>query len=183
MSSLLHKPVVLPSINNIGNDIYPLPPFHQILLAHELTLKRASNDMRKMESPLSSAMVDLNPHQIDAGLFAFRGPMSKGAILCDEVGLGKTIEAGLIICQLWAEGKRKIIVLVPASIRKQWQNELMEKFEIPCVIVDGFEYRLAKKSGRMNPFDRDEVVIVSIPFAAMKAAEIAAVGETGPGGH
>ena len=122
-----------------------ISPFHQILLAHELTLKRASNDMRKLEAPLSSAAVDLNPHQIDAALFAFKGPMSKGAILCDEVGLGKTIEAGLIICQLWAEGKRKIIVVVPASIRKQWQNELLEKFGVSCIIVDGFEYRLAKK--------------------------------------
>lgn len=151
-------------------------PFHQILTAHELTLKRASNDMRKMEAPLSSALVDLNPHQIDAALFAFKGPMSKGAILCDEVGLGKTIEAGLIICQLWAEGKRKIIVVVPASIRKQWQNELLEKFDIPCVIVDGFEYRMSKKIGKINPFDRSEIVIASIPFAAKKAEEISAVG-------
>lgn len=151
-------------------------PFHQILLAHELTLRRASNDMRKLESPLSSAMVDLNPHQIDAALFAFKGPLSKGAILCDEVGLGKTIEAGLIICQLWAEGKRKIIVVVPASIRKQWQNELLEKFNVPCIIVDGVEYKAAQKQGTINPFDRGEVVIVSIPFASMKASEIAAVG-------
>lgn len=156
---------------------YPLPPFHQILISHELTLKRASNDMRKMEAPLSSAMVDLNPHQIDAGLFAFKGPMSKGAILCDEVGLGKTIEAGLIICQLWAEGKRKIIVVVPASIRKQWQNELLEKFSIPCVIVDGFEYRLSKKNGKRNPFDRDEVVITSIPFASRKSSDVASAGK------
>ncbi|MBI5641046.1 MAG: DEAD/DEAH box helicase family protein [Nitrospirae bacterium] len=154
----------------------PLPAFHQNLFAHELTLKRASSDMRKIEAPLSAAMVDLNPHQVDAALFAFKGPMSRGAILCDEVGLGKTIEAGLVICQMWAEGKRKIIVVVPASIRKQWQNELIEKFGIPCVIVDGFEYKQAKKSGTTKPFDRDEVVIVSIPFAANKAEDIAAVG-------
>lgn len=145
-----------------GNDSY-IPSFHQIFFAHELTLRRASNDMRKLEAPLSSAMVDLNPHQIDAALFAFKGPLSKGAILCDEVGLGKTIEAGLIICQLWAEGKRKIIVVVPASIRKQWQNELLEKFSVLCLIVDGVEYKAAKKQGMINPFDRGEVVIVSIP--------------------
>jgi len=157
-------------------NVNRLSPFHQLLYAHELTLKRASSDMRKMDAPLSSAKVDLNPHQIDAALFAFKGPMSKGAILCDEVGLGKTIEAGLIICQLWSEGKRKIIVVVPASIRKQWQNELLEKFGIPCVIVDGFEYRQSAKKSKKNPFVRDGVVIVSIPFAAMKAAEITAVG-------
>jgi len=89
-------------VNRLKNQVLqiPLPPFHQILTAYELTLKRASNDMRKLEAPLSSAVVDLQPHQIDAALFAFKGPMSKGAILCDEVGLGKTIEAGLIGCQL-----------------------------------------------------------------------------------
>jgi ERCC4-related helicase len=164
------------TIYNLLIRNFSITPFHQILLAHELTLKRASNDMRKLEAPLSSAVVDLNPHQIDAALFAFKGPMSKGAILCDEVGLGKTIEAGLVVSQLWAEGRRKIIVVVPASIRKQWQNELLEKFGVPCIIVDGFEYRLAKKNDLINPFDRDGVVIVSIPFAAMKASEIAAVG-------
>lgn len=91
-----------------------LPLFHQIITAHELTLKRAAHDLKKLESPLSAAMVDLNPHQVDAALFAFKSPMSRGAILCDEVGLGKTIEAGLVISQLWAEGKRKIIAVVPA---------------------------------------------------------------------
>lgn len=120
-------------------------------------------------------MIDLNPHQIDAALFAFKGPLSKGAILADEVGLGKTIEAGLIINQFWVEGKRKIIVVVPASIRKQWQNELLQKFEIPNIIVDGPEYRKLKKKGIVNPFDRDKVVIASIPFAYMKHAEIKAV--------
>lgn len=154
-----------------------LTPLHQLLYAHELTLKRASGDMRKMDAPLSSAKVDLNPHQIDAALFAFKCPMSKGAILCDEVGLGKTIEAGLIICQLWSEGKRKIIVVVPASLRKQWQNELIEKFGIPCVIVDGAECKKIKKGKKTNPFGRDKVVIVSIPFAAKNSGQILAVGK------
>jgi SNF2 family DNA or RNA helicase len=159
------------------SSFYKLSIFHQILSAYELTLRRASNNMRKMEIPLSSATIDLNPHQVDAALFAFKCPMSKGAILCDEVGLGKTIEAGLIISQLWAEGKHKIIILVPASIRKQWQNELLEKFNIPCIIVDGFEYKRAKNSGTINPFDRDKVIIVSIPFAYVKASEISAVSK------
>ncbi|MDO8445925.1 MAG: SNF2-related protein [Deltaproteobacteria bacterium] len=167
-------PEIYSTPSTCDSNISPVPPFHQTLLAHELTLKRASNDMRKLESSLSAAMVDLNPHQIDAALFAFKGPMSTGALLCDEVGLGKTIEAGLIISQLWAEGRRRIIAVVPATIRKQWQNELLEKFGIPCVIVDGFEYRQAKKSGMKNPFDREELVIVSLPFASMKAQEIGA---------
>ena len=62
--------------------------------------------------------VDLNPHQVDAALFAFQSPLSKGVVLADEVGLGKTIEAGLVISQIWAERARKILVITPASLRK-----------------------------------------------------------------
>jgi SNF2 family DNA or RNA helicase len=68
----------------------------------------------------------LNPHQIEAALFAFRSPLSRGALLADEVGLGKTIEAGLIIGQLWAERRRKILVITPPTLRKQWAQELAE---------------------------------------------------------
>lgn len=77
---------------------------------------------------LADAQVDLNPHQIEAALFAFRNPFSKGAILADEVGLGKTIEAGLLLAQKWAERKRRLLVIVPANLRKQWTQELADKF-------------------------------------------------------
>ena len=70
-----------------------------------LTKRNASDSMQK----LASTLVDLNPHQVEAALFAFRSPLSKGAILADEVGLGKTVEAGLVISQKWAERKRKIL--------------------------------------------------------------------------
>lgn len=155
-----------------------IPLFHQKILAHELTLKRPSHELSKLNQSLTSTTVDLNPHQINAALFAFNSPISRGAILADEVGLGKTIEAGLIISQLWAEGKRKIIIAVPASLRKQWQNELFEKFDIPSVIIDGAEYKTAKKGGSINPFDRQNLaVIISLPFAFSKRAEIKAVGK------
>lgn len=155
-----------------------LPVFHQKILAHELTLKRPAHELKKLSQSLASSTVDLNPHQIEAALFAFNSPLSRGAILCDEVGLGKTIEAGLIISQLWAEGKRKIIIVVPASLRKQWQNELLDKFDIPSIIVDGVEYRASKKEGIYNPFDpKNLIVIVSIPFAFAKMAEIKAVNK------
>ena len=77
-----------------------IPQYFQKILAHELTLKRPSHELKKLNQTLASSTVDLNPHQIDAALFAFNCPLSRGAILCDEVGLGKTIEAGLIISQL-----------------------------------------------------------------------------------
>ncbi len=65
--------------------------------AHELTKRCASDSIEKLAAALSDAQVDLNPHQVEAALFAFRSPFSRGAILADEVGLGKTIEAGLLI--------------------------------------------------------------------------------------
>src|SRR5947208_6960870 len=109
--------------------------FHTKYYAHELTRRFSSEKFEKLSQSLANAAVDLNPHQIEAALFAFRSPLSRGAMLADEVGLGKTIEAGLIVSQLWAERKRRILCIVPASLRKQWNRELAEKFHIDSVIL------------------------------------------------
>src|SRR5512144_798179 len=101
--------------------------YHAKLFAHELSRRHSVADAAKLASTLLDAQVDLNPHQVDAALFAFQSPLSKGAILADEVGLGKTIEAGLVIAQKWAERKRKILVITPANLRKQWSQELADK--------------------------------------------------------
>ena len=85
-----------------------------------------------LASTLVDAQVDLNPHQVEAALFAFRSPLSKGVILADEVGLGKTIEAGLVIAQRWAERKRRILIITPANLRKQWHQELLDKSPPAC---------------------------------------------------
>jgi SNF2 family DNA or RNA helicase len=74
-----------------------LTPYHAKYFAFELTKRCPSDSLQKLASSLSNAQVDLNPHQVEAALFAFRSPLSKGAILADEVGLGKTIEAGLLV--------------------------------------------------------------------------------------
>jgi hypothetical protein len=71
--------------------------YHAKLFAHELTRQRSVADAEKLAGTLLDAQVDLNPHQVVAALFAFKSPLSKGAILADEVGLGKTIEAGLVL--------------------------------------------------------------------------------------
>jgi SNF2 family DNA or RNA helicase len=86
---------------------------------------------------IANARVDLNPHQVDAALFAIRSPLSRGVLLADEVGLGKTIEAGLVIAQRWTERRRRILFVVPASLRKQWQEELRQKFALPSVVLEG----------------------------------------------
>ena len=101
--------------------------------------------MDRMAGALLDAQVDLNPHQIDAALFATSNPLSKGAILADEVGLGKTIEAGLLIAQKWAERKRRILVITPANLRKQWHQELADKFGIVASLLEAKSYRQAIK--------------------------------------
>lgn len=76
-----------------------ITPYHAKYFAHELTKRCSSDSLEKLSATLSNAQVDLNPHQIEAALFAFKSPLLKGAILADEVGLGKTIEAGLVLSQ------------------------------------------------------------------------------------
>ena len=78
-----------------------------------LTRQAEGGSMDSLATTLVDAQVDLNPHQVDAALFACKNPLSKGVILADEVGLGKTIEAGLVILQHWAERKRKILIITP----------------------------------------------------------------------
>ncbi len=101
-----------------------LTDYHAKYFAHELAKRCASDDAEKLMGAVAGAQVDLNPHQIEAALFAFRSPLSRGAILADEVGLGKTIEAGIVLAQRWAERRRRIRVITPANLRKQWQQEL-----------------------------------------------------------
>jgi len=146
-------------------------PFHAKYFAYELT-RTGGLGLERLSRSLFDACVDLNPHQIEAALFAFRSPVSKGVLLADEVGLGKTIEAGLILCQLWAEKRRRLLVICPASIRKQWALELTEKFHLPTVILDAREYRERRARGMPNPFEADEIVITSLHFASAHAPDL-----------
>jgi superfamily II DNA or RNA helicase len=138
--------------------------FHAKYIAYDLTRLCASDSVEKLTAVLSDAQVDLNPHQIEAALFAFRNPLSKGAILADEVGLGKTIEAGLLIAQKWAEQKRRVLVIAPANLRKQWEQELADKFFLPSAILESRTFNESVRSGNLNPFQRDAVVICSYQF-------------------
>ncbi|MDE0518316.1 MAG: SNF2-related protein, partial [Bdellovibrionales bacterium] len=105
-----------------------------------------------------------------AALFAFKSPLSKGALLADEVGLGKTIEAGILLSQKWAERKRKLLIIVPSSLRKQWNQELWEKFFLPSTILETRSFNSSLKQGMENPFQRnDELVICSYQFARNKS--------------
>jgi adenine-specific DNA-methyltransferase len=143
--------------------------------AHELTKRCPSDSVEKLAGVLVDAQVDLNPHQVEAALFAFRSPFSKGAILADEVGLGKTIEAGLVLSQKWAECKRRILIITPANLRKQWCQELQEKFFLPCRIIESRSYKLAQKAGELRPFVANEIILCSYQFARLKADELKSI--------
>ena len=144
--------------------------YHAKYYAHELTKRRPSGDIEGLISTLMSAQVDLNPHQVDAALFAFKSPLSKGALLADEVGLGKTIEAGILLSQKWAERKKKLLIIVPSSLRKQWNQELLEKFFLPSFILETRSFNNSLKQGMENPFQRnDELVICSYQFTRNKS--------------
>src|SRR6184192_3998420 len=138
-----------------------LTDYHAKYLAHELTKRSASDNVEKLAHVLADAQVDLNPHQVDAALFAFRSPFSKGAILADEVGLGKTIDAGLLLSQKWAERKRRLLVILPANLRKQWSQELADKFFLPSVILETRSFNHTISAGNLNPFQQDAIILCS----------------------
>jgi superfamily II DNA or RNA helicase len=116
-----------------------LNPIQRRLLAEDLVRIRRPDEQRRYASSQRQGRVDPNPHQIDAVVFALRRIPEGGCILADEVGLGKTIEAGLIISQLMAEGMRRVLLVVPKSLLGQWQTELYALFGIEA------------REGRLDP--------------------------------
>jgi superfamily II DNA or RNA helicase len=100
------------------------------LLAEELTRLRRADERLRFAVSQRSGRIDPNPHQIDAVVFALQRIPEGGCILADEVGLGKTIEAGLVIAQLLAEGRHRILLIVPKALVGQWQTEMYSLFGI-----------------------------------------------------
>ena len=146
-----------------------LTPYQAKYIAFELTRRFPSGSSEKFNVALMDAQVDLNPHQVESALFAFKSPLSKGAILADEVGLGKTIEAGILLSQMWAERRKKLLIICPANLRKQWSQELYEKFFLGSIILENKNFNEFVKSGKRNPFDQNTIVICSYQFARAKA--------------
>ena len=146
-----------------------LTPYQAKYIAYELTRRFPSGSSEKFNVALMDAQVDLNPHQVESALFAFKSPLSKGAILADEVGLGKTIEAGILLSQLWAERRKKLLIICPANLRKQWSQELYDKFFLDTIILENKNFNEFVKSGKRNPFDQNKIIICSYQFARAKA--------------
>lgn len=133
--------------------------------AHELQRSYANDHVGKLAGLLFDAQVEPKPHQIDAALFALQTPFLKGVILADEVGLGKTIEAGIVISQYWAERKRKILIIAPSSLRQQWSQELLEKFFLPSMLIDATSLKLHKKEHGVSQLQSDGIFICSYEYA------------------
>lgn len=154
-------------------------PYQAGYWAHWLSLDAPAEEA--ITQAMASAKVDLNPHQVEAALFALRSPVSKGVLLADEVGLGKTIEASLVLAQKWAERQRRLLLIVPASLRKQWSQELADKFSLPSMILEAKNFNESARKGAANPFDvahaflRQAIVICSYEFAARQHQALASI--------
>lgn len=115
-------------------------------------------------SCLSSSKIDRNPHQIEAFIFALMALNNGGAILADEVGLGKTIEAALVMQYYLSIGKKRILLIVPSGLSKQWQMELEDKFSFHAIIADSQNIEeYYKEMGK-----KQSVVIASYHFASSR---------------
>lgn len=159
----------------------PVTPHQSQYYAWLLTRRAAGDSVDSLASTLVDSQIDLNPHQVDAALFACRNPLSRGVILADEVGLGKTIEAGLVISQRWAERRRKVLIIVPANLRKQWHQELQDKFGLQGLILEAKSYNALRKSEsgkqeRQSPFlFSTGPIICSYQFAKAKTDDVEAI--------
>lgn len=141
------------------------------------TYKKSGNSVDRIGMTLFNSKIKLTPHQIDASLFAFKSPISKGVLLADEVGLGKTIEAGIIIAQIWYERKGRVLIITPASLMRQWNNELYDKFMLESQIMDRKRFNSYLRKGYDNPFTVGEsIVICSYQFASINSEYIRNAG-------
>ncbi len=147
-------------------NIEQISPLQIAYYANLLNLKRPKWEDQSAHDAIIRAKVDPIPHQIEAAQFAFRNPLSGGVILGDEVGLGKTIEAGIVLSQLWAEGKRNILIIAPKSLRHQWQDELENLFYLKSKIIDTQSFNKRQSPAKSLLLEKDKILITNEHFVA-----------------
>lgn len=108
----------------------------------------------------SESHIDPNPHQINAFCAAIDAMKTGGMVIADEVGLGKTIEAGLVLRYMLESGAKKVLIALPVSLRKQWELELEDKFDLSSVILDRLTVEHDAKNWHRKLADRQGVMIV-----------------------
>ncbi|HWF84740.1 MAG TPA: SNF2-related protein, partial [Vicinamibacterales bacterium] len=134
--------------------------------------RRACRDLLAANTPpgglrcASHGHMDLFPHQLEPALAVLRGLGSR-ALLADDVGLGKTVQAGLVIAELVARGSaERILILTPAGVREQWAAELAQRLGINAAIVDaaGVRRRVAALPVGFNPWRAAPIAIASVDY-------------------
>ena len=118
------------------------------------------------------ARIDLLPHQLEPAMAIVRGLGSR-VLLADEVGLGKTIQAALVVAELRArDAADRVLVLTPAGLRDQWQEELAERFGLAAAVVDAPAVRArgAALPVGVNPWATTPIAIASLDY--VKRAEV-----------
>ncbi len=117
---------------------------------------------------LLNANIELNPHQINAFCAAIQALKTGGIVLADEVGLGKTIEAGLVLKYVLESGAKRVLIALPASLRKQWELELEDKFDLDSVILDRLtvESDLQGWRKRLTDLTETRIVITSYDYSS-----------------
>lgn len=141
-------------------------PFHAYYTARIL---ESLTDDDKFIPTFSSSDIEVYPYQVGAALFATRSPYSKGVVLMDEAGLGKSTEAMLVVTQKWYEGKTKIIILVPNSdLLVQWEKLIENKYTIPYFTIAS-EKQLAEMGGT---FEQDGIILTTFDFAVQNSDKV-----------
>lgn len=139
-------------------------PFHAYYQARQL--EQLSED--SFVPVFASSDIQIYPFQIAAASFALRSPYQKGAVLCDEAGMGKSHEAMLVITQKWLEGKSRILLVIPnADLLYQWIEMLERYYTVPYVILTNRnDWQENTTSDQPNAFIQDAIVITTYDFAA-----------------
>ena len=128
----------------------------------ELSTIRGFDELRGPQR----AAIDILPFQLEPALALVRGHASR-FLLADEVGLGKTIQAGLMLSELRVRGWcERALIVTPAGLRQQWAEELRRRFEIHATVVDAsvLAARAESLPFDVNPWSVEPVAITSIDF-------------------
>lgn len=117
---------------------------------------------------LVDANIELNPHQINAFCAAIQALKTGGIVLADEVGLGKTIEAGLVLKYVLESGAKRVLIALPVSLRKQWEVELEDKFGLESTILDRLtvEKESQEWRKRLNNNKKARIIITSYDYSS-----------------
>ncbi len=160
------------------DSIEPIPASGHLRLVRPTRWRRACRELLSnqfSEGQLCAAgraRIELLPHQLEPAIALARGDGCR-VLLADEVGLGKTIQAGLAIAELRTRGAAdRVLIITPAGLREQWAGELSERFNLQADVVDfrAVARRMATLPYGVNPWTTWPIAIVSVDY--VKRADV-----------